>query len=280
MKSFNFKEFIYDHLLPGYVKTYDTYRDENGKGIMERFIDICSEYFNKPIEDIDGYLDILDVDKTPDIYLNQFWSFFGYIPYAYGVLYTGESYNPEQISGWMNNPEVFPRANTRKILKYAISLYKIRCTDDFYNILGRYYGVKFNVQNMYSGTAENPIKDITDLVYNVTPKQVPKPLIVALYGNVGSWYDSETSLGCIKGSYTEGDCVSCTPFNVSVEIPHGIYEVLESENRLEEVRESFTKLISRYLPVNAKIYNPDAADTTKVELIDSYATLAISLPGR
>ena len=278
MKAYNLKEYIYNHLLPFYVRAQDTYRDSDGKGILERFLGICTEYFEKIFPEIESYLDIIDLDKTPDLYLNILWEYFGYIPYAYGILYTGETYNPEQIAIWMNNPKVFPRANTRKILKYAISLYKIRGTASFYEILGRFYGVKFTVKPLYSGTSEdNPLKDVTDLRYNVSSSQVPKPLIIATYGSNSSWYNSGSALGCIKGGYYEGDCNSCSLLKAEVEIPHGIYEVLESDGRVAEVQEAFTRLITRYLPVNARIQNDDP-DGPMVKLIDAYAELKVTSP--
>ena len=88
MKSFkSFKDYIFTHLFPYEYKVEDTYKDINGKGILERFIDICSEYFDKEvIPEIDNFTDIIDIDKTPGIFLNYIWEYFGYIPYAYGVL--------------------------------------------------------------------------------------------------------------------------------------------------------------------------------------------------
>lgn len=278
MKAYNLKEYIYNHLLPSYIRTQDTYKNSKGEGILDRFLGICTEYFEKRFPEIDSYLDIIDLDKTPDIYLNLLWEYFGYIPYAYGILYTGETYNPEQIAVWMNNPKVFPRANTRKILKYAISLYKIRGTASFYEILGRFYGVNFIVKSLYSGDeTENPLKDVTDLRYDVSPSQVPKPLVIALYQRVSSWYDSKTSAGCIKGGYYEGDCNSCSLLRAEVEIPHGIYEVLEADGRVAEVQEAFTRLITRYLPINARIQNDDP-DGEMVKLIDSYTELRVTSP--
>ena len=50
MKSFkSFKDYIFTHLFPYEYKVEDTYKDINGKGILERFIDICSEYFDKEV---------------------------------------------------------------------------------------------------------------------------------------------------------------------------------------------------------------------------------------
>ena len=40
MKSFkSFKQWVFPNLFPAYYKDYDTYKDKNGKGILERFIE-------------------------------------------------------------------------------------------------------------------------------------------------------------------------------------------------------------------------------------------------
>ena len=71
MKSFSsFKQYVFTHLFPAYYRENDTYKDGDGKGILERFIEVCSEYLDTQImPDIDNFMDILDVDKTPDIFL-------------------------------------------------------------------------------------------------------------------------------------------------------------------------------------------------------------------
>ena len=59
MKQFKFKDYVFKHMFPYYYKQYDTYKvlegDDKGKGILERFIDVCSEYLDKEV--------IPDIDK-------------------------------------------------------------------------------------------------------------------------------------------------------------------------------------------------------------------------
>lgn len=56
--------------LPFEYKAQDTYK-VNGKGILERFLEICGEHFEDYItKDIENILDIIDIDKAPDMYLN------------------------------------------------------------------------------------------------------------------------------------------------------------------------------------------------------------------
>ena len=53
--------------MPFEYKAQDTYK-VNGKGILERFLEICGEHFEDYItKDIENILDIIDIDKTPDM---------------------------------------------------------------------------------------------------------------------------------------------------------------------------------------------------------------------
>ena len=50
--------------LPFEYKAQDTYK-VNGKGILERFLEICGEHFEDYItKDIENILDIIDIDKA------------------------------------------------------------------------------------------------------------------------------------------------------------------------------------------------------------------------
>ena len=72
-------------LLPYYFKENDTYKDSNGKGILERFLEICGSYFEDQVVDNTAQiLENLDVDKCPDYLLQYFWEWFGCIPFAEG----------------------------------------------------------------------------------------------------------------------------------------------------------------------------------------------------
>lgn len=71
MKWFNpvktfFRDYIFSNLFDHYYKSNDTYQDSEGKGIFERFIDVCSGYFDTEVmPDIDNFMECLDVDKMP-----------------------------------------------------------------------------------------------------------------------------------------------------------------------------------------------------------------------
>ena len=261
MKSFkSFKQWVFPNLFPAYYKDYDTYKDKNGKGILERFIEVCSNYLDTDIiPDIDNFMDILDVDVTPDIFLNYFWEYFDYIPYAYGVLVKGVPFTKENVASWLNTPDGFPKADTRSILKYAVSLYKIRCTQDFYTILGRFYGVRFELEEI-----------LFEDGYNNKPSNNPGinyRFIGAVFENVVSTYSGENEYyGDWKGLYPYGDCTSCTTIKANIYIPKGMYDAIR--DNIDNVKNAFVNLLNKYIPVNVKPFTKDT-----IELISEIPTI-------
>lgn len=165
MSNFSFKDYIFNKLLPRYFKDKDTYKDQNNKGILERFMEVCSEYLDTDImadtevddpvlltnqPGLDNIIKLIDPDVTPELFLNYLWEFLGEIPYGYGLLINGTEYNPKDYSAWLSK-KPFPVADSRRLLKYAISLYKIRGTEKFYNILGKFYGVDIYLREVMNG---------------------------------------------------------------------------------------------------------------------------------
>lgn len=256
MKSFkSFKDYVFNNLFPDYYHANDTYKDSEGKGILERFIEVCSEYLDTEVmPDIDNFTDIIDIDETPEIFLNYLWEYFGYIPYAYGVLTRGEPYTKENVARWLNNPKGFPKADTRKILKYAISLYKIRCTSNFYTVLGRFYGVRFELYEVTS--------DPSSEVY-----EGDVGLIVATYANIGS------TIGGIKGGYRIQDCWSCVYMKARVYIPQGMWELIQELGTENDVKKAFLDILNKYLPIYVKLFTDE-----DIELIPDMPVLLISSP--
>lgn len=265
MKSFkSFKQWVFPNLFPAYYKDYDTYKDKNGKGILERFIEVCSNYLDTDIiPDIDNFMDILDVDVTPDIFLNYFWEYFDYIPYAYGVLVKGTPFTKENVASWLNTPDGFPKADTRSILKYAVSLYKIRCTQDFYTILGRFYGVRFELEEIL-------FEDVYSNGYSNKPSNNPGinyRLIGAVFEDVVSTYSGENEYyGDWKGLYPYGDCTSCTTIKANIYIPKGMYDAIQ--DNIDNVKNAFVNLLNKYIPVNVKPFTKDT-----IELISEIPTI-------
>lgn len=260
MKSFkSFKQWVFPNLFPAYYKDYDTYKDKDGKGILERFIEVCSNYLDTDITpDIDNFMDILDVDVTPDIFLNYFWEYFDYIPYAYGVLVKGTPFTKENVASWLNTPQGFPKADTRSILKYAISLYKIRCTQDFYTVLGRFYGVRFELEEILFEDGYSPKPNDSGVNYR---------LIGAVFEDVISTYSGDNGYyGDWKGLYPYGDCTSCITIKANIYIPKGMYDAIQ--DNIDNVKNAFVNLLNKYIPVNVKPFTKDT-----IELISEIPTI-------
>lgn len=142
--------------LPFEYKAQDTYK-VNGKGILERFLEICGEHFEDYItKDIENILDIIDIDKAPDMYLNFLWQFLGEMPFAYGNTIDAQKW-AEYFNGFYSDsklqelsklwiipkegPLTLTSTQVRNILKYSISLFKIRGTSEFFEIMMRLYGL-------------------------------------------------------------------------------------------------------------------------------------------
>lgn len=228
-----FREYIFKNLFPYYYKYYDTYKDESGSGILERFISVCSEYLDESVmPDVDNIMDILDVDRTSPIFLNYLWEYFGYIPYAYGVLTRGEPYTEANLEKWLKEDRGYPTADARQVLKYAISLYKIRGTDLFYRVLGRFYDVVFQIVDP---TQNNPVilPDSRSVSYNQG----------FIFDDVASQYDKET------------DCWECVPCELTISIPKYQWEYMQEKNW--EIQDAIVK--------DWMERNPNACDTEITE---------------
>ena len=144
--------------LPYYYKEADTYK-VSGKGILERYLEIFGNYFEDYIvADTKNILDIIDIDHCPEMYLNYLWEFLGQMPFAYGCNIDSEKWflyfngfdSEEKISElsqlWIIPKDSNDKFNlstdqVRKLLKYSISLFKIRGTKKFFEILFRIYGI-------------------------------------------------------------------------------------------------------------------------------------------
>lgn len=141
--------------FPYYFKEHDSYKElsNDGKGLFERFLNICTEYLRDyPKADIDNFLEILDISKTSDIYINNFWKFFGELPFAKGPIINPELFN-KTFTGFnleeaLNIATVsreditgISHINYRDALKYAVALFKIRGTLRFFRVMFRLYGI-------------------------------------------------------------------------------------------------------------------------------------------
>lgn len=219
MRSFKYKEKLFNIFFTNYHKEHDSYKDINNKGLLERFIEVCGEYLDDEIVPlIDNHLDILDFDKCPEEFLVYWWEYFGSIPYAYQVL----NQSTEVIAP-------YPSANTRDVLKYALSLYKIRCTHKFYEVLGKFYNVRFEL-----------------IPQNFTQLADPFPK----YDRSKVKYDSEYQ-------FDKNNCLECLKFKVKIHIPLSVYEHFEDANEWLKLKKAFLLILNKYLPPHVQLIEED-----------------------
>lgn len=173
--------------LPYEFKDKDTYKVD-GKGILERYLEIFGNYFQDIItEDTRGLLDIIDIDKTPAYYLNYLWEFLGELPFANTPVISQETWETyfsgfkddatmEQLCNqWLNNRTgilEFDTDTVRKLLKCSIALFKIRGTKQFFEILFRLYGLGLTLTDPVNENSDlwipdlHPQYDLDDMLYD------------------------------------------------------------------------------------------------------------------
>ena len=150
-------------LLPYYYKGADTYKNKDGKGVFERYLEIFGNYFEDHIvEDTSTITDIIDIENCDEIYLNHLWEFLGQMPFAQGPQVDIEKWkvyfnglNLKDESNWKEACTIPTNSSTdfnqdsdtiRALIKYSISLFKIRGTKQFFEILFRIYGLSCEIR--------------------------------------------------------------------------------------------------------------------------------------
>lgn len=196
-------------LLPTFYKERDSYK-VNGKGILERFLEVCGTYLEDYVtKDIDNILDLIDLDKVPVMYLNYWWEYFGEIPFAYGNIIDPNKFNKyyngldPQKGVWIlpkSGTIVLNESQVRSILKYAVALNKIRGTKLFFETLFRLYGFNITIEDKAQTKVD---EDGNKLVYNGWI--LDHPLMDTEYQVLDEVYlDEKTS------------CTQCIPLNIDV----------------------------------------------------------------
>lgn len=161
----NFRKLI--DLLPPYFRDRDSYKDENDKGLLERFLIIIGEEITDDsdraislLPNITNILDIIDVDYTRTVFLDYIFEFLGSPPQNYQTpTIEGEYLHQPPYYVWYleyniplenftklgyklvtdHKPIKHYSLTDRNLIKYAIALYKIRGTTKFYDILLKSY---------------------------------------------------------------------------------------------------------------------------------------------
>lgn len=268
MKLFSsFKEYVFPNLFPRYYKDYDTYKDSDGRGILERFIQVLSEYLDvSVVPEIDNAVNLIDLEKTQAIYLNYLWEFFGEIPYAYGVVVGDSEYSEENLNRWLElNKGVFPRANPREVLGYAISLYKIRGTRLFYEVLGRFYGWRVEITELPYGSDPSLEYESVDTISteNIIVQTYADPLGEPGSRLVAQAYDihenpkatGEDFYG-IRMGWGFTNCGQCSTLRFTVFISRSDYKKLVNKDPdgeyFKKVKQLMADIFTRYLPIQVE----------------------------
>lgn len=226
MRQFKYKTGLFSKFFNQYHKEFDTYKDSEGKGLLERFVEICGEYIDDNIiKDIESLTDNIDFDTCPETFISYWWEYFGYIPYAYSIL----NINPTPSYYDINNLQIrYPNPNSREVLKYAISLYKIRCTSLFYEVLGRFYRVYFEF-----------------IPVNFSELAIPE-----------TKYDKHVKYDK-KYQYDQNNCLECLKYTVVIHISQGTHDYLEAENLWPEAYKAFLLILNKYLPLHVELLTND-----------------------
>lgn len=165
-------------LLPPYYKDNDTYKNIEGKGILERFLEVLGWEFTRTSGEIKLLLDrVIEVGIMEPELLNLIWEYYGSVPFGHGCLV---NFNPNG-SYYTSNDIIPPRpVDPRSLLVYTLSLYKIRGTLDFYPALLNLYG--------YSSLVRDPTGD-----YVVPQSSISSGVYIPRYDSSDVRYDSNVS---------------------------------------------------------------------------------------
>ena len=209
--------------LPYYYKEADSYKDNDGKGILEKFLEICGNYFLKRIkEPVDNTLvKLLKVHEDADYYyLNLIWHWFGEFPF---------------INITQPSPLNLYGDQKTDILRYIISLYKIRGTEKFFQIIFKLWYNEENDIKLVSIKQISPdwLKDFRD--GTIPRTNVPSKIIWPYYDM--STFDGDINL----------DEQQILSFNGIVEFNVTINENLGDMKKIWKFLKNF---IYRFLPFN------------------------------
>lgn len=260
-------------LLPYYFKEQDTYK-VNGKGLLERYLDIFGAYFdNQVVRDISTLDDVIDIDKTPEVYLGYLWEFLGSMPYAnpkaidpdkwkqYFNGFDSDSTIESLSKLWLYRKDqdgdhyTLTPDQVRSLIKYSIALFSIRGTKIFFEILLRLYGFEANISNGSTYpkiTLEDDDSDYwgSDVDYWGTDDDY--------FGSTDSLFDIKTESTKIDSEWLNLDTdtvdnhTNCTRLvNVNFRLKSDyVYNV--SSNEFKRLQDRMFNLINMFLPIGTR----------------------------
>lgn len=282
-------------LLPYYYKGADTYKNKDGKGIFERYLEIFGNYFEDHIvEDTSTITDIIDIENCDEPYLNHLWEFLGQMPFAqspqvdiekWKVYFNG--FDSKDENNWKEACTIPTNSSTdfdqdsdtiKALIKYSISLFKIRGTQQFFEILFRIYGLNCEIGEPtleifgdedsidyagkdvdYAGINSKEHGDSQDYAGK------GQDMYISRYGK--SKFDVE---GSILDSYTLDRFTTCTRcVTIPVKITGHNYMGISGE--FDSFRVACENIFDRFLPFNVK------ADIDYGFVIPQSYTISLSL---
>lgn len=269
MSQFKFKGWILKNYFPQYFKDEDTYKDDQGRGILERFLDVCGEYFdNDVVSSIENLSKQIDIDQADTLFLNYWWEYFGELPLAWGILTNGIAHWEPQYNKtikWTNTIKNYPKADSRKALRYIISLYKIRGTSLFYEVLGRIYGIRINLARIPCWVCDDspnppdprrgvPIADPVALIK--ATKEDTADYFSTTGGGGGEYHQVGSAFPV--GDVPTGGCDDCICYSLDIGIPSDVWSKLSAQEGWEEkgkeyVLNTFVAIVEKYLPISAYV---------------------------
>lgn len=122
---FKFKDWLFRQ-FPTYFWENDTYKDSQGKGLLQRYLtNFGIEYDDEMVDYIHNFMDILDIKLTPI-------KFFPFIGYTLG--------SPPDIGN-----DVDGNYAQRRFLTYLVAFYKLKGTEKSYQLLFNLLGLSCTI---------------------------------------------------------------------------------------------------------------------------------------
>lgn len=193
--------------LPPIFKNTDTYK-VGGKGILERFLEVCGEYLEEDItSDIENTLDIIDIHSTDPIYLNYLWELLGEIPFGSNIAIDKDKWDmyydgtlPKEELAQLSRNWVIPKegiisledSRLRTLLKYSLALLKVRGTKKFFETLFEIYGISCTISDV-DGNDDGLYAKLTKLdTYSTNLDQVTTDYVANCQGCMSIKVDIST----------------------------------------------------------------------------------------
>lgn len=175
---FTFRNYLFS-LLPDYFKEQDSYKDDNNEGLLERYLRIFGEEIDDEIYPfIETLLDVIYGGKSlTDNILIRGDDILTYGPeiLTYGPPKTiRDDRFLKYIAFMLGNPiDINGMADTyRKIINYAVAIYKIKGTNRSYELLFNLLGLKVIIRESIVTEANRYDNDLQydqqDLVFDKT----------------------------------------------------------------------------------------------------------------